>query len=106
MANINEQVIRIKLKAYDHRVLDSSAMEIIGTAERTGAEVTGPLPLPTDIERYTVLRSPHVNKKSREQFEIREHKRLIDIKSPTPQTVEALMALSLPPGVDVQIRTV
>ena len=106
MANIDEQIIRIKLKAYDHRVLDNSAMEIIGTAERTGAEVTGPLPLPTDIERYTVLRSPHVNKKSREQFEIREHKRLIDIKSPTPQTVEALMALSLPPGVDVQIRTV
>ena len=96
--------IRIRLKAYDHRVLDQSTWEIVQTAKRTGALVTGPIPLPTDINRYTVLRSPHVDKKSREQFEIRTHKRLIDILEPTTQTVDALMKLDLPAGVDVEIK--
>ena len=98
------QNIRIRLKAFDHRVLDQSASEIVNTAKRTGAEVRGPIPLPTRIERYTVNRSPHIDKKSREQFEIRTHKRLLDIVDPTPQTVDALMKLDLAAGVDVEIK--
>ena len=98
------QKIRIRLRAYDHRVLDQSAHEIVETAERTGARVVGPVPLPTERSIYTVLRSPHVDKKSREQFEIRTHKRLVDILEPTPQTVDALMRLDLPAGVDVEIK--
>ena len=100
---MKEQNIRIRLKAYDHRVLDTSAKEILETAKRTGADVKGPIPLPTRIEKFTVLRSPHIDKKSREQFEIRTHKRLMDIIDPTPQTVDALMKLDLAAGVDVQI---
>jgi len=96
--------IRIRLKAYDHRVLDQSTSEIVDTARRTGARLAGPIPLPTDLNKWTVLRSPHVDKKSREQFEIRTHKRLIDIFEPTPQTVDALMKLDLPAGVDVEIK--
>jgi len=96
--------IRIRLKAFDHRVLDQSAGEIVNTAQRTGAQVRGPIPLPTRIEKYTVLRSPHVNKKSREQFEIRTHKRVLDIVDPTPQTVDALMKLDLAAGVDAEIK--
>jgi len=98
------QRIRIKLKAYDHKILDQSALKIVRTAERTGAQVTGPIPLPTEIVRYTVLRSPHVDKKSREQFEIRTHKRMIDIIDPNPKTVDALMHLDLPAGVDIEIK--
>ncbi len=98
------QNIRIRLKAFDHRVLDQSASEIVSTAKRTGAEVRGPIPLPTKIEKYTVNRSPHIDKKSREQFEIRIHKRLLDIVNPTPQTVDALMKLDLAAGVDVEIK--
>ncbi len=97
--------IRIRLKAYDHKLLDSSTTEIVDTAKRTGASVAGPIPLPTRINRYTVLRGPHVNKKSREQFEIRTHKRLIDIIEPTQQTLDALMKLDLSAGVDVEIRS-
>ncbi len=100
---MNEK-IRIKLKAYDHRVLDLSVKEIVDTAHRTGARIAGPVPLPTKINKYTVLRSPHVDKKSREQFEIRTHKRLIDIYDATPQTVDALMKLELAAGVDVEIK--
>ena len=96
--------IRIKLKAYDHRLLDQSASEIVDTAKRTGARVAGPIPLPTRINKYTVLRGPHVDKKSREQFEMRTHKRLLDIVDPTPQTVDALMKLDLAAGVDVEIK--
>ena len=99
-----EEKIRIRLKAYDHRVLDQSATEIVEIAKRTGARVSGPVPLPTSINRYTVLRSPHVDKKSREQFEIRTHKRLVDILEPTPQTVDALMKLDLPAAIDVEIK--
>jgi small subunit ribosomal protein S10 len=98
------QKIRIRLKGYDHRLLDQSAVEIMDTARRTGAKVSGPIPLPTRINRWTVLRSPHVDKKSREQFEIRTHKRLMDILDPTPQTVDALMKLDLAAGVDVEIK--
>lgn len=98
------QNIRIRLKAFDHRVLDQSTGEIVQTAKRTGARVRGPIPLPTRIEKYTVLRSPHIDKKSREQFEIRTHKRLLDIVDPTPQTVDALMKLDLAAGVDVEIK--
>ncbi len=98
------QNIRIRLKAFDHRILDNSAHEIVNTAKRTGADVRGPIPLPTRIERFTVNRSPHVDKKSREQFEIRTFKRLLDIVSPTPQTVDALMKLDLAAGVDVEIK--
>ncbi|MEE2654390.1 MAG: 30S ribosomal protein S10 [Pseudomonadota bacterium] len=101
---MDNQSIRIRLKAFDHRVLDTSTHEIVNTAKRTGAEVRGPIPLPTKIEKFTVLRSPHVNKKSREQFEIRTHKRLLDIVDPTPQTVDALMKLDLAAGVDVEIK--
>ncbi len=97
--------IRIRLKAYDHKLLDSSTNEIVDTAKRTGARVAGPIPLPTRINRYTVLRGPHVDKKSREQFEIRTHKRLIDILEPTQQTLDALMKLDLSAGVDVEIRS-
>jgi small subunit ribosomal protein S10 len=96
--------IRIRLKAYDYRVLDQSTTEIVETAKRTGARLAGPIPLPTVKNKWTVLRSPHVDKKSREQFEIRTHKRLIDIFEPTPQTVDALMKLDLPAGVDVEIK--
>jgi small subunit ribosomal protein S10 len=98
------QKIRIRLKAYDHRVLDQSATEIVSTAKRTGALVTGPIPLPTVKNRYCVLRSPHTDKKSREQFEIRTHKRLIDLLEPTPATIEALTKLDLPSGVDIEIK--
>lgn len=101
---ITNQKIRIRLKAYDHKLLDQSAMEIVQTAKETGARVAGPIPLPTMINKYTVLRSPHVNKKSREQFEIRTHKRLLDILEPTQQTVDALMKLDLAAGVDVEIK--
>src|SRR5215204_3509600 len=96
--------IRIRLKAYDSRILDQSTGEIVDTAKRTGAQLAGPIPLPTSRNRWTVLRSPHVDKKSREQFEIRTHKRLIDIFEPTSQTVDALMKLDLPAGVDVEIK--
>ena len=98
------QNIRIRLKAFDHRVLDQATGDIADTARRTGARLAGPIPLPTERNRWTVLRSPHVDKKSREQFEIRTHKRLIDIFEPTPQTVDALMKLDLPAGVDVEIK--
>ena len=102
---MDKQNIRIRLKAYDHRVLDLSTSEIVNTAKRTGARVRGPIPLPTRIEKFTVLRSPHVDKKSREQFEIRTHKRLLDILDPTQQTLDALMKLDLSAGVDVEIKT-
>ncbi len=101
---MDSQNIRIRLKAFDHRVLDQSTGEIVNTAKRNGAQVRGPIPLPTQIEKFTVLRSPHVNKKSREQFEIRTHKRVLDIVDPTPQTVDALMKLDLAAGVDVEIK--
>ena len=101
MAN---QKIRIRLKAFEHRLIDRSAMEIVDTAKRTGALVKGPIPLPTKIERYTLLRSPHVDKKSRDQFEIRTHKRIMDIIEPTDKTVDALMKLDLAAGVDVEIK--
>src|SRR5690348_18423262 len=100
----NGQRIRIRLKAFDHRMLDQSAVEIVATAKRTGARVAGPIPLPTSINKFTVNRSPHVDKKSREQFEIRTHKRLLDILEPTSQTVDALMKLHLPAGVEVEIK--
>ena len=96
--------IRIRLKAFDHRVLDASTTEIVSTAKRTGATVRGPIPLPTGIEKFTVNRSPHIDKKSREQFEIRTHKRVLDNVDPTPQTVDALMKLDLASGVDVEIK--
>jgi small subunit ribosomal protein S10 len=101
---IGNEKIRIRLKAYDYRVLDQSTTEIVATAKRTGAQIAGPIPLPTMKNKFTVLRSPHVDKKSREQFEIRTHKRLLDILDPTPQTVDALMKLDLPAGVDVEIK--
>jgi len=98
------QKIRIHLRGYDHRVLDASTREIVDTVKKTGASVSGPIPLPTKRTVYTVLRSPHVDKKSREQFEIRTHKRVLDIVDPTPQTVDALMKLDLAAGVDVEIK--
>ena len=101
---MENQNIRIRLKAFDHRILDASTKEIVSTAKRTGANVHGPIPLPTRIEKFTVLRGPHVNKKSRDQFEVRTHKRLLDIVDPTPQTVDALMKLDLASGVDVEIK--
>ena len=101
---MQNQSIRIRLKAFDYRVLDNSTQEIVSTAKRTGAQVRGPIPLPNKIEKYTVLRSPHIDKKSREQFEMRTHKRLMDIVDPTPQTVDALMKLDLAAGVDVEIK--
>ena len=100
---LNEK-IRISLKAYDHRVLDQSTTEIVATAKRTGARVAGPIPLPTAINKFTVNRSPHVDKKSREQFEIRTHRRLLDIVEPTPQTIDALSKIDLAAGVDVEIK--
>jgi len=96
--------IRIRLKAFDHAILDQAAADIVRTVEKTGAAVSGPIPLPCKTERWTVLRSPHVDKKSREQFEVRTHRRLLDIFEPTPQTVDALMKLDLPAGVDVEIK--
>jgi len=101
----NEEKIRIHLKAYDYQLLDQSTSEIVETARRTGARVSGPIPLPTKINRYTVLRSPHTDKKSREQFEIRTHKRLIDILEPTPQTIDSLGKLDLAAGIDVEITS-
>jgi len=97
--------IRIRLKAYDYKVLDQSVAEIVDIAKRTGAKITGPVPLPTRINKFTVLRSPHVDKKSREQFEIRTHKRMLDIVEPSPSTLDALMKLDLSAGVDVEIKT-
>ena len=97
--------IRIRLRAFDHQLLDKSTSDIVETAKRTGARVAGPVPLPTELRRYTVLRGPHVDKKSREQFEIRTHKRLLDIIQPTQQTLDALMKLDLSSGVDVEIKT-
>lgn len=101
---MDSQNIRIRLKAFEHRILDQSTAEIVSTAKRTGARVRGPIPLPTSIQKFTVNRSPHIDKKSREQFEIRTHKRLLDIIEPTPQTVDALMKLDLASGVDVEIK--
>lgn len=101
---MDTQSIRIRLKAFDHRILDQAVEEIVGTAKRTGAAIRGPVPLPTNIARYTVCRSPHVNKKAQEHFEMRTHKRLLDIIEPTPQTIDALMKLDLPAGVDVEIK--
>lgn len=97
--------IRIKLKSYDHRILDKSVVDIVNTARETGAKIVGPIPLPTKISRWTVLRSPHIDKNSREQFEVRLHKRLIEILEPTQQTIDALMQLELPAGVEVEIKT-
>ncbi len=104
MADNATTKIRIRMKAYDYKLLDQSASEIVDTALRTGARVAGPIPLPTTINKWTVLRGPHIDKKSREQFELRTHKRLIDILDPTPQTVDALMKLELAAGVDVEIK--
>jgi small subunit ribosomal protein S10 len=101
---MEQKKIRIRMEAYDHDVLDQSAAEIVNTAQRTGARVHGPVPLPTKIERYTVLRSPHVDKKSREQFEIRTHKRIIDIIDPTPKTIDELGKLNMPAGVYIRIK--
>ena len=101
---MEKQQIRIRLQAYDHKILDQSTLEIVNTAKRTGAQIKGPIPLPTTKEIITVLRSPHIDKKSREQFETRTHKLLIDIVDPTPQTIEALMKLDLAAGVDVEIK--
>jgi small subunit ribosomal protein S10 len=98
------QRIRIRLKAFDHKILDQSAGQIVETAERTGATVAGPVPLPTRIEKYTVIRSPFIDKDSREQFEMRTHKRLIDVLDPTPRTVDQLMRLNVPAGVDIEIK--
>src|SRR5579872_5636770 len=103
--SMQSQKIRIRLRAFDHKLLDQSTNEIVETARRTGAGVAGPIPLPTRINRYTVLRSPHVDKKSREQFEVRTHKRLLDILEPTQQTLDALMKLDLSAGVDVEIKS-
>ena len=101
---MNEQIIRIRLKSFDHRLIDQSTREIVETAKRTGAQVKGPIPLPTKKERFTVLTSPHADKDARDQFEIRTHKRLLDIVNPTDKTVDALMKLDLAAGVDVQIK--
>ena len=101
---MDSQNIRIRLKAFDHIILDQSTSEIVNTARRTGAKIRGPIPLPTSLNRFTVLRSPHVDKKSREQFEMRTHKRVLDIVEPTPQTVDALMKLDLASGVDIEIK--
>ena len=100
----NQQKIRIRLKAYDHEIVDQSTKKIVETAQRTGARVSGPIPLPTERNLYCVIRSPHVNKDSREHFEMRTHKRLIDILDPTPKTVDSLMRLDLPAGVDIEIK--
>ncbi len=104
MAGASKEIIRIRMEAYDHAILDQSAMDIVDTAKRTGSVVHGPIPLPTRIERYTVLSGPHVDKKARQQFEIRTHKRLIDIVQATAKTIESLNKLSLPAGVDIKIK--
>lgn len=104
MSDYKGQKVRIRLKAFDHKLLDQSTQEIVETAKRTGARLSGPIPLPTKISRYAVLRSPHVNKKSMEHFELRTHKRLLDILEPTQQTIDALMKLDLSAGVDVEIK--
>ena len=104
MATGAKQRIRIRLKAYDHRMLDESALRIVDTAQQTGARVSGPVPLPTEIDKYTVMRSPFIDKDARDQFEVRTHKRLIDIIDPTNRTVEALTRLNLPAGVDIEIK--
>jgi small subunit ribosomal protein S10 len=101
---VAKQRIRIRLTAYDHRILDQSARQIVETAQRTGADVAGPVPLPTELKRFTVMRSPFVDKDSQEHFEMRTHKRLIDVLEPTPKTVDALMRLNLPAGVDIEIK--
>lgn len=101
---LSTQKIRIRLKGYDHKLLDKSTLEIVDTARRTGASIAGPIPLPTSVNKYCVLRSPHVDKKSREQFEMRTHRRLLDILEPTQQTIDALMKLQLSAGVDVEIK--
>ena len=101
---MSKEKVRIKLKAYDHRILDNAATKIVETIKRSGGEISGPVPLPTEIEKYTILRAVHINKDSREQFEMRTHKRLIDIKNPSKETIEALTHLDLPSGVDVQIK--
>ena len=101
---MQSQNIRIRLKAFDHRILDASTKEIVNTAKRTGAEVRGPIPLPTRIEKFTVIRGPFIDKDSREQFEMRTHKRLIDVLEPTSRTVDALMRLNVPAGVDIEIK--
>jgi len=104
VAGITQEIIRIRMEAYDHAILDQSAADIVDTAKRTGSIVHGPIPLPTRIERYTVLSSPHVDRKARQQFEIRTHKRLVDIMQATAKTIEALNKLSLPAGVDIKIK--
>jgi len=104
VAGVTQEVIRIRMEAYDHTILDQSAQEIVDTVKRTHSEVHGPIPLPTRIERYTVLSGPHIDKKARQQFEIRTHKRLIDIIQATAKTIEALNKLSLPAGVDIKIK--
>lgn len=101
---MDAQTIRITLKAFEHRILDSATAEIVGTAKRTGAAVRGPVPMPNRLKKFSVIRSPHIDKGSQEQFEMRTHKRLIDILDPTPQTIDALMKLDLPAGVDVEIK--
>ena len=101
---MDAQSIRITLKAFDHRILDTASAEILNTAKRTGASVRGPVPLPNKIKKFSVIRSPHVNKSSQEQFEMRTHKRLLDVVDPTPQTIDALMKLDLPAGVDIEIK--
>lgn len=102
---MQKQLIRIRMEAYDHYLLDLAASEIVETGKRTGAKVSGPVPLPTNIERFTVLRSPHVDKKSREQFEIRTHKRVVDITEPSAKTIDSLSSLSMPAGVELRIQT-
>lgn len=101
---MDTQTIRIRLRAFDHRILDSATGEIVNTSKRTGARVRGPVPMPTNTKRFTVLRSPHVDKKAMDQFEMRTHMRLLDVLDPTPQTIDALMKLDLPAGVDVEIK--
>ncbi len=101
---MSKEKVRIKLKAYDHRILDNAATKIVETIKRSGGEISGPVPLPTEIEKYTILRAVHKDKDSREQFEMRTHKRVIDIKNPSKETIEALTHLDLPSGVDVQIK--
>lgn len=103
---MSTQKVRIKLKAYDHRVLDNAVTKIVETIKRSGGEISGPVPLPTEIEKFTILRAVHIYKDSREQFEMRTHKRLIDIKNPSKETIDALSRLDLPSGVDIQIKTI
>ena len=101
---MGKQRVRIRLRTYDHRLIDKTVQDLVSTAKRTGAKVVGPIPLPTRINRYTVLRSPHVDRKSREQFEVRTHKRLVEIVSPTPDTMEALTKLEMPAGIDIEVK--